>query len=399
MSIYEQIRSVLLSEGMITGIIALAYFLVWFILARWNLIVVPNRRLLKAQLEGVQACLPEGQLNGDLAKAQALLKEAESLAFRQKVNLADWFFWSRGQELAAWNLIHDAERLLLDMLPPPQVRVRLQMIAAELSTSTQPDTLELASMIKQALASVAPGDHDLLQQLLQETPTADKGNALKALLHEATRRIYRQRDTDYAQFMTMHHQVMWMTSVALLIGVLLAATIGNSLFLLVGAAGGVLSRLTRTLQNTQQVPTDYGAYWTSLFLSPVSGALAGWTGILMVIILADIGVLSTAFKAIQSAPSATPLALGIAFLLGFSERFFDQIASLLEQRAEKMTEAEQPKPAVIEASAPIGQLQPGIADALNDLKKLVSDLASRLERADAQGRELQLGGPTRGGGR
>jgi hypothetical protein len=52
------------------------------------------------------------------------------------------------------------------------------------------------------------------------------------------------------------------------------------------------------------------------------------------VILARLGVLGTTFEEIKWASPFPPLTLGIAFLLGFSERFFDQVTSLLELRTE-----------------------------------------------------------------
>ena len=57
-------------------------------------------------------------------------------------------------------------------------------------------------------------------------------------------------------------------------------SLGYEVLLLAGAVGGVLSRLQRELVR-RDVPSDYGLSWSVLFLSPVSGALSAWAGVLL----------------------------------------------------------------------------------------------------------------------
>jgi hypothetical protein len=340
MSYVDWITTHVLNDGASAFIVAVMYFSAWFLFGRWNQIAKPNRRMIVSHIESVKARLAISGLEGPAKhEAERLLAEAAQRADDKNVALLDKLFWSRGQEIAAWNLIHKAECLILETLDPLQVRVRLFMLAGELSKCTRPAAAELASTINGVLSPCGPDAKNPLQRFAGGTPDTDK--TLKALLREAQRSVYSQRDTAYAQFMTMHHQVMWMTSVALLICVLLSMDIGNSRLLLIGATGGVLSRLTRTLMNPKHLPTDYGANWTSMYLSPVSGALAAWAGILMVSILANpgLGILGQTFAAIRWETASTPITLAVAFLLGFSERFFDQVASMLEQHAQKEADA------------------------------------------------------------
>jgi len=52
-----------------------------------------------------------------------------------------------------------------------------------------------------------------------------------------------------------------------------------------------------------------------------------------------LGILGTIFETIRWEAPFTPISLAVAFLQGFSERFFDQVGSLLEQHAVKETES------------------------------------------------------------
>jgi hypothetical protein len=105
----------------------------------------------------------------------------------------------------------------------------------------------------------------------------------------------------------------------------------HSILLLVGATGGLISRLSRSLDR-KAVPTDYGASWTTLFLSPVAGALAAWAGILIAELAAKAQVLGATFNANWNDPNNTQT-LAIALLFGFSERLLDTILDKLEGKA------------------------------------------------------------------
>ncbi len=100
--------------------------------------------------------------------------------------------------------------------------------------------------------------------------------------------------------------------------------------MLLGAVGGLLSRLTRTTA-AADVPNDYGATWGSLFLSPLTGALSAWGGILLIILGLKLNILGTALNLDWCNPYE-PVGLAIALLFGFSERLFDSVTNQLQDR-------------------------------------------------------------------
>jgi len=153
----------------------------------------------------------------------------------------------------------------------------------------------------------------------------------RALLAEALGVIYQRRDTDFATLVSWHNKTSWLTSCGLLLIVALSGALGNEVLFLLGATGGLLSRLSRSLYR-QDVPTDYGASWTTLFLSPVVGALGGWAGVLIVALAEKLGVLGPLFESIRWASPYSALAYGLAFLFGFSERAFNTVLSQLEDK-------------------------------------------------------------------
>jgi hypothetical protein len=115
---------------------------------------------------------------------------------------------------------------------------------------------------------------------------------------------------------------------ALIVG--LAWTLDHTVLFLVGAAGGLMSRLSRAVFRAD-VPTDYGASWTTLFLSPVVGALSAWAGVLLVGLAVKLQILGSAIPANWCDPY-NPMVLAIALMLGFAERLFDEILKPVEKK-------------------------------------------------------------------
>ena len=127
--------------------------------------------------------------------------------------------------------------------------------------------------------------------------------------------------------------MMWLVGSALLLIFALAMTLQNAILLLLGAVGGLLSRLARTV-NSADTANDYGATWGALFLSPLSGALSAWGGVLLIVLGLKFNILGGALNVDWCRPYE-PATLAIALLFGFSERLFDGIASQIDQKIAK----------------------------------------------------------------
>ena len=102
----------------------------------------------------------------------------------------------------------------------------------------------------------------------------------------------------------------------------------NGVLLLVGAVGGLLSRLQRTI-DTADVPTDYGATWGALFLSPLTGALTAWGGILLIVLGVKLHIFGAALD-LDSNDPYNPTALALALVFGFSERWFSGLIDTVQ---------------------------------------------------------------------
>ncbi|MGE3469575.1 MAG: carboxypeptidase-like regulatory domain-containing protein [Vicinamibacterales bacterium] len=293
---------------------------------RHHNIVRTNRELLCAQLENIGARIP---LEADPAQGAAAAELRTRVHEIWQAVVADltwreWFFWSRGREIGAWTRLHEVERQLVTFLVP-DARVIERAVTAEA------DLRKLGSASATALA-------DRLRVTLQPllgagAPCPPDGcvrEHLKQQLAEALTLTYGESDTRFATLMEWHNKAMWMVYLALLVIMVVGLVFHHEELFLVGAAGGLMSRMARSLFR-EDVPSDYGASWTTLFLSPLLGAISSWFGIAHIMWLTTMQVLGAAEFGLNSwdrGPDAVLLAMG--FALGFSERLFTSLLSAVE---------------------------------------------------------------------
>jgi hypothetical protein len=318
-------RSDLFSDSFASDIaIAVALSLLYWlamVVVRWQRVARSTRELLRAQIATLRTELatlardPQCGNVGDLVK---LLDQAEGLLGGQnrKVDKLDVLFWSRGQELTGWAYAHEVQVHMVPCLPDATVTVRLETAEQKLRATNDPPCVALANAIHLALTG---------------NPQADALRR-KALLAEALATNYDREDSQYADLVSWLNKTSWLVVFGLVFIIsLTAAYPGHSVLLLVGALGGLLSRLSRSLDR-KDLPTDYGASWTTLFLSPVAGSLGAWAGILLASLAEKAQVLGPSFHAVWSRPN-DQTTLAIALLFGFSERLLDGILDKLTGKA------------------------------------------------------------------
>jgi hypothetical protein len=267
-----------------SGILLLFLLSVW--LVRWHNIARPHRELLNAAVETERARF-RSETGIDLLTSPdvAYLKDLLDSAAIEWASWFDFFFWTRGQEMTGWGRLHEFQRASVKLLASDTVRARLESLG------------------------------------IKDVPE----DALRAQLVEALTSRNDQLERSFAQLVGWQSKAFWLAGLGCGLVAMLAAVVGNPVLFIAGAAGGYLSRLSRALQRAD-VPTDYGASWTTLFLSPIVGALSGWFGILMIVAVGD-----SRFQIRWEGPVA-PVTLGVAFALGFSERFFDSVMSGVEEK-------------------------------------------------------------------
>ena len=260
-------------------VVTLLCVLYWLamVIVRWHRVARPTRELLRAEVASLQTqidLLPPpkpddgGKGNDGPQHIKALLDKAiEFLVAEDKSrsdHIANFLFWSRGQEMTGWGYVHEAQVQMAALLAEETVRARLESAEQQLKGTTDAPCLALADSIHKALA-VTPAD--IKRQ--------------KALLAEALSSVYDRTDKGFADLVSWQNKTAWLVSCGLVLIIALTGAIHHhSILFLVGAAGGLISRLSRSLDR-KEVPTDYGASWTTLFLSPVAGGLGAWAGILL----------------------------------------------------------------------------------------------------------------------
>lgn len=334
------------------------------VLVRWHMIAKPARAQLVTQIQGVRSKLraetagntAAPAIDTRIARIDYLLDWAlypfkyPNFPFEKDQNGKEishfpgwlpWYtrlfnaiFWPRGQELAGWSASHEAELLLVELLPANHVRAGMETAEQRLRALNNPAATSLAALL-----------HDATSSSTSPLPL----DRWRALLAEALGTLYERGDRDYFDLATWHSKMMWLVGSALLLIFALAATLQNAILLLLGAVGGLLSRLARTVSSAD-AGNDYGATWGALFLSPLSGALSAWGGVLLIVLGFKFNILGTALNVDWCNPYE-PTTLAIALLFGFSERLFDGIATQIDQKISKTQPPSSTPPRAVPAPA------------------------------------------------
>jgi hypothetical protein len=382
------------APGLPLFLLALGYLLL-FLFARTYLIACPSRALARAQLEGLWAEHVEGWEEGrkqedDQKKrdAQEDIKEClqkardllEGRGFWDQIGARlSLLFWNGKREMAAWALMHRAERRAVELMKDEEVWARLVRGLGELGVFSEEERALWQKQLKRALGlegqdpqqgspsqsqGGGSGQEVAARTLSPSTDPQEPGQGSgqaesnarccqkpdprvqRALLEEFLAALYDARDTRYARLLTLHNKAAWL----LLVGLGLAVALGsftpglpNGLSqgtgLLLGFLGGLLSRLLRVVA-TKELPTDYGAYWVPLFLAPVLGALGAVGGYLVFWALVEVRALGEGLKPLLSPPAA----YGLLVVLGFSERLLKGLTERLEDQALKQEDQGKEKP-------------------------------------------------------
>lgn len=229
-----------------------------------------------------------------------------------------------GKQLAAWRMVHDADRLTTDLWPDEHVAAHAVLVKEQLK--------------KVGTASAATLSETIAKLIDKEDQDPCK---LKALVKEARELIFDARDNHFEELADWQNRAMWLVFVATALVVLLAAVFGQTIFMLLGATGGLLARLNKAVK-TKPNGFDYGVSWSMLFLAPVVGALTGWASILIADFVIALGVLNvpkslfttlTQDAAVKILTENTQMAL--ALLFGFSATLFETVMSGAETAIQK----------------------------------------------------------------
>jgi hypothetical protein len=224
-----------------------------------------------------------------------------------------WFLWVGVSKVqAGWRTVHAIEDDQLITLDSHKVNERLKTLVTRLAAIEGDEAKSFKERIDEALQPVSGA-------------AALDLDGRRALLREASMFRHNYADSKYEDNAGLLGKALFLTLIALAIAVALAATFDRESWLLLGAAGGLISRLSRVARRRPS-PSDYGAEWSSLILSPAGGAVAGWVGVLIMVALSNppFDAVSNEFSELWDDPKK-PLGLVLAFAFGFSERLFSRL--------------------------------------------------------------------------
>ena len=298
------------------GIAIIAGYWIVLITTRWMFIARPNRRFTLARIDDAQYYLePDGATLA--ARRGARRSPSGTHAFDDPPWLRDRRGLEPPDDPEVERLLRrassarvrpaDLERLArprrLEPDAPRRGRPRgdadraRRSIAALMKAQSQLEDLPPAKRVYWAR---------VLHDQLDGCPAAVCATrpSLRRSCATCSNELYNARDTKFTNLATQQNKVTWLVFIGLAIMAALVSQ-GYQDLLLAGAVGGILSRLQRELQR-RDVPSDYGLSWSVLFLSPVSGALSAWAGLLLLQTLQKFNVLDLAAAAArQHRPDGT----------------------------------------------------------------------------------------------
>jgi hypothetical protein len=315
------------------GLVLLGAYLLLVIMARWIYIARTNVVWTDAQAWAISSrlsmldgpgCTGNGQAPATTLGLKPLLdaiKPKNNSTSRKKTfksQLGDVFGWNGSRQIAQWVLMHEAERLALPALGHEQLVARLERARGQLAELPHPRREAWEYVICTLLTRKGEQDREQLDR------------DYRAYLDEVLGEIYEASNGNAIQLSGLYNRATWIIIVSLLPLAVLAG-FGFGMLLVAGAIGGLVSRMQRLVFSTR-IPVTYGSSWAPLFCAPVLGALAAWAGLVLISLLQKAGVLQLAALHTSLADLRAPTAavLGIAILLGISERFLLR----LEKQAE-----------------------------------------------------------------
>lgn len=287
--------------------------------ARLMYIARSNQRWTEAQHRAFRATLPSMAAQCPRpSAAQATVERLEAMWDRS----AGGAVLRPNDHIADWVVLHEAKRqAAMLMLSDDQLWPRLGRTMGQLDELSAARRVEWQRRYEQLAGAKV------------RAPTE-----LRSTLGELLAEVYNARDAKYAQLSSLYNKAFWLTATALL-PLCVLVMLGYGVILVAGAVGGLISRLQRIVY-AEGLPTAYGSSWVPLFCAPLLGALAAWGGLHLLTVLQSLGIIDLKSliptpEAVNALRPAAPV-LGVAVLLGLSERILNQFG----QQAEKVLAAD-----------------------------------------------------------
>jgi hypothetical protein len=240
-------------------------------------------------------------------------------AWRRRLRVHSWI---GSEEIAAWVRLHEAQRLEAWRLPDHVVQARFARAMGQLD--------ELSAVRQNAwfrrwedLQRATPADVEANQPITRRW---------RAELSQLLAELFNARDSTYNQLVSLYGKAAWLLLTAYL-PVIALLSAGYGYVLLAGFLGGLIGRMQHVLYGKGR-PTAYGTSWVPMFLAPLLGALAAWAGLHLLSLLQALGVvkLEAVLRADGDYRLSQPVSiLGLALLLGLSERLFNRLGSQVDK--------------------------------------------------------------------
>jgi hypothetical protein len=297
-----------------------------------------TRRRIRLQWEEPAQTTPSEQVLLD--QVDGLLSEAERKVSWTLGDRLRALGWNGGAELAAWGLLHDAERLAVAGMAVPYLKARLERARGDLGELPEERQKIWKRILKKALEDLS-------------RPDKQKEEEARAILSAFLADLYEARDGRFARILKLQNLLGFLILGALVPALALVLA-GYGPILLAGAVGGLLSRLARVYRGSPKTP-DYGLSWATVFPAPLFGALSAWAGLHLVAILQSQKIFSLEGLGTLSQFLTPPIALqkdtvpllALGALFGLSERLLDRMVEkteeLWKQQEEKPQEGKKPE--------------------------------------------------------
>jgi hypothetical protein len=255
-------------------------------------------------------------------KSQEAYRDAPTLEALTETERDLKKLWGRTSRVqAGWRLVHGVEDQEVMEYPDGEVIAALESMQDRLALL---DDDEGAQSLGERIAAALEG----------RSVTAEA----RPLLREAQAYRHNLNDYAYEELASLMSKATFLAIVGAALVVVLAELGDREAYFVLGAAGGLMSRLTRIVRERPST-NDYGATWSTLILSPVSGALAGWIGVALVAALGSdpVSFIDDGIPPLVWEQTDHVFGLALAFLLGFSERLFSSVVDVSDDRFEGLT--------------------------------------------------------------
>lgn len=333
-------------------------YLVLFFLARHYWISKPGLNHLEAELRGLQLRIYGNGVQQNSELVTQIEQEIERIrndAVEHRVR--QFIFGNTGKKISCWRRYHEIERLAVKLLTPEELRQRLLVVTEDLTIYDSGSAAMLRDNIRNTLSPPKP-DMELVRQMINESGSQKMLNAeninlmwdkvlgsfepkqadpqvMCCQLTEAMKHIDDDRDNIYQYLADWQNKASYLIGITVLI-VLFIFSQEHSILFHFGMIGGLLSKLRGAI-NRNNISTDYGVSWATLFLTPLVGGITGWVSILLLNFVMSMDwlnlddLLGMSWGDLDTSSSA----LALALVFGYSASLFEKVLDVAQGQMEK----------------------------------------------------------------